>query len=139
MKKLTIEDIRERGWIAYEYKRGSHAYHLNTPTSDEDFGGVFICPKDDLMGLRSEYVEQVADEKNDRVYYELGRWVELLLKSNPTALESLFIPKDCVIGDVHPAVQLTSLISATLSRIRVVNLLRSSLRKTVLTKSTAVS
>ena len=105
MKKLTIEDIRERGWIAYEYKRGSHAYHLNTPTSDEDFGGVFICPKDDLMGLRSEYVEQVADEKNDRVYYELGRWVELLLKSNPTALESLFIPKDCVIGDVHPAVQ----------------------------------
>ena len=105
MQKLTIEDIRNRGWIAYEYKRGSHAYHLNVPTSDEDFGGVFICPQDDLMGLRSEYVEQIADEKNDRVYYELGRWVELLLKSNPTALESLFIPEDCIIGEIHPAVQ----------------------------------
>lgn len=105
MEKLTIEDIKQRGWIAYEYKRGSHAYHLNTPTSDEDFGGVFILPKEYLMGLRSNYVEQVSDKKNDIVYYEIGRWVELLLKSNPTALESLFIPEDCVVGPVHPAVQ----------------------------------
>ena len=105
MSKLTIEDIRERGWIAYEYKRGSYAYHLNVEGSDEDFGGVFICPQDMLMGLRSEYVEQVADEKNDTVFYEFGRWIELLLKSNPTALESLFIPEDCVVGDIHPAVQ----------------------------------
>ena len=103
--KLTIEDIRERGWIAYEYRRGSHMYHLNVETSDEDTGGVFICPKEMLYGLRSEYIEQVSDEKNDTVFYEFGRWIELLLKSNPTALESLFAPEECIIGDVHPAVQ----------------------------------
>ena len=105
MNKLTIEDLRKKGWIAYEYRRGSHMYHLNVATSDEDTGGVFICPQSYLYGLRSEYPEQVADEKNDTVFYEFGRWIELLLKSNPTALESLFAPEDCIIGEVHPAVQ----------------------------------
>lgn len=103
--KLTIEDLRKKGWIAYEYRRGSHMYHLNVATSDEDTGGVFICPQSYLYGLRSDYPEQVADEKNDTVFYEFGRWIELLLKSNPTALESLFAPEDCIIGEVHPAVQ----------------------------------
>lgn len=105
MEKLTIQDLRDRGWIAYEYVRGSHAYGLNIETSDKDVGGVFIIPQDYLMGLRSNYIEQVADEKNDTVFYEFGRWVELLLKSNPTALESLFIPEHCIIGDIHPAVR----------------------------------
>ena len=88
--KWTIDFLRKSGMIAYEYRRGSHMYHLNTPQSDEDTGGVFICPPSMLEGLRSEYVEQVADEKNDTVFYEFGRWIELLCKSNPTALESLF-------------------------------------------------
>jgi hypothetical protein len=103
--KLTIEELRKKGWIAYEYRRGSHMYHLNTETSDIDTGGVFICPQSYIYGLRSSYPEQVSDEKNDTVFYEFGRWIELLLKSNPTALESLFAPEDCIIGDVHPAVQ----------------------------------
>lgn len=102
---MTIEELRKSGMIAFEYIRGSHAYGLNTPTSDEDHGGVFICPKEMLYGLRGKYIEQVADEKGDTVFYEFGRWVELLLKSNPTALESLFIPKRCIIGEVHPMVQ----------------------------------
>ena len=111
MKKLTIEYLKEHNMIAYEYIRGSHAYGTNikdengNDISDIDIGGVYICPEDTLYGLRSDYIEQVDDEKHDTVYYELGRWIELLMKSNPTALESLFIPKDCVIGDVHPAVQ----------------------------------
>ena len=105
MVKWTIEYLRENNLIAYEYRRGSHMYHLNTATSDEDTGGVFICPPEMLMGLRGQYVEQVADEKNDTVFYEFGRWIELLMKSNPTALESLFAPDDCIIGEVHPAVR----------------------------------
>ena len=105
MEKLTIEYLKKNNMIAYEYVRGSHAYGTNIETSDKDIGGVFICPEETLRGLRSGYVEQVADEKNDTVYYELGRWVELLMKSNPTALESLFIPEDCIIGEIHPAVQ----------------------------------
>ena len=102
---MTIEELRKSGWIAFEYIRGSHAYGLNTETSDEDHGGVFICPPEMLMGLRSQYIEQVADEKNDTVFYEFGRWIELLMKANPTALESLFIPERCIIGEVHPMIR----------------------------------
>ena len=102
---MTIEELRKSGWIAFEYIRGSHAYGLNTETSDEDHGGVFICPPEMLMGLRGQYIEQVADEKNDTVFYEFGRWIELLMKANPTALESLFIPERCIIGEVHPMVR----------------------------------
>ena len=107
MEKFTIDYLRENNLIAYEYVRGSTLYHLSLDNgqSDLDIGGVFIAPYKNIIGLRSQYPEQVADEKNDTVFYELGRWVELLLKANPTALESLFIPKDCIIGEVHPAVQ----------------------------------
>ena len=106
MEKMNINFVEKSGLLAYKYLRGSHSYHLNVETSDVDYGGVWICPMEMLFGLRSNYVEQVADEKNDVVYYEFGRWIELLLKSNPTALESLYVPKDCIIGDVHPAIQL---------------------------------
>lgn len=105
MDRWTIDYIEKRGYLAYKYKRGSHMYHLNVETSDEDYGGVFICPPEMLEGLRSNYVEQVSDEKSDVVYYEFGRWIELLMKANPTALESLFAPKDCIVGPVHPAIQ----------------------------------
>lgn len=90
---------------AFEYIRGSHAYGIAIPESDIDYGGVYICPEADLFGLRDHYVEQVSDDRYDTTYYELSRWVELLIKSNPNALEGLFIPERCIVGDVHPAIQ----------------------------------
>lgn len=103
---MTIEELRNSGWIVYEYMRGSHAYHLNVEGSDLDVGGVFICPGSFLLGLREFYPEQIADEKNDTVFYEFGRWVELLIKSNPSVLEGLFVPDDCIIGEPHPIIKL---------------------------------
>ena len=103
---MTIDDLRKSNLIIYEYIRGSHAYKLNIEgQSDIDVGGVFICPPDTLYGLRSKYVEQVSDKKGDTVFYELGRWFELLLKNNPSALESLFVPDDCIIGTPHPIIK----------------------------------
>ena len=58
--------------------------------SDTDFGGVYIADNEVLMGLSEYYEPQISDEKHDTTYYELGRWVELLMKANPNALESLF-------------------------------------------------
>ena len=106
MENWTIDYLRKNNMIIYEYVRGSNMYHLNLPgKSDIDKGGVFICPKEMLLGLRSGYVEQVSDEKNDTVFYEFGRWIELLMKSNPTALESLYAPDDCIIGEMHPIIK----------------------------------
>ena len=104
---MTIQEIKEKGLLGYEFVRGSTLYNTNIEgISDVDYGGVYIAPMETLMGLSEIYEPQVSDEKHDTTYYELGRWVELLMKANPNALESLFAPRDKVVGDIHPAIQL---------------------------------
>lgn len=101
---MNIQEVENK--LAYKFVRGSTLYNTNIETSDVDYGGVFILPNEKLLGLPHFYQDQVSDEKHDTTYYEFNRWVELLMKANPNALESLFVPTDKVIGDIHPAVQL---------------------------------
>jgi len=75
--------------------RGSHAYGTNVETSDTDYAGVFIQSADDIFGFR--YKEQINDEKNDTVIYEIKRFLQLLSSNNPTVLELLNTPEDCII------------------------------------------
>ncbi|MGJ8656450.1 MAG: DNA polymerase beta superfamily protein [Akkermansiaceae bacterium] len=92
--EFTLDRIRRPDLLLFEAVGGSQAYGTNTPESDEDLRGLFAAPTSFLTAAES--IEQVQDEKGDEVYYELGRFVELLMKSNPNALELLFIPDDCV-------------------------------------------
>lgn len=92
---LTIADLRQQGLILFEAISGSRAYGTNLPHSDTDLKGVFVLPESQFFGL--EYVPQVANDTNDEVFYELRRFVELLLKNNPTVLELLGTPPDCVV------------------------------------------
>ena len=75
--------------------RGSHAYGTNIETSDTDYAGVFIQSKEDILGFN--YREQINDDKNDTVIYEIKRFLQLLSSNNPTVLELLNTPKDCII------------------------------------------
>lgn len=79
--------------------RGSQAYGTQLPTSDTDYAGVFIQPIEDILGFG--YKEQINDDKNDTVFYELKRFLDLLASNNPTILELLNTPEDCVIYK-HP-------------------------------------
>ena len=101
---MNIQEVENK--LAYKFVRGSTLYNTNIETSDVDYGGVFILPNERLIGLPDFYQDQVSDERHDTTYYEFNRWVELLMKANPNALESLFVPTDKVIGDIHPTVQL---------------------------------
>ncbi len=96
---MTIAELREQNLILFEAVSGSRAYGTNLPHSDTDLKGVFVLPEDRFFGL--DYVPQVANETNDEVFYELRRFVELLLKNNPTVLELLGTPADCVVYQ-HP-------------------------------------
>ena len=90
----------------YKYIRGSWCHGLGIEgVSDYDYSGVYCTPIDNIIGLPSNYVTQMADEKNDEVYYEFGRWCELLEKSNPNVIEGLFVDKEFIVGDVHPIMQ----------------------------------
>ena len=79
----------------YLVVRGSHAYGTNIETSDTDYAGVFIQSMDDIFGFN--YKEQINDDKNDTVIYEVRRFIQLLASNNPTVLELLNTPEDCVI------------------------------------------
>lgn len=106
MKQLTITDLENKNLLAYKYVRGSTLYNLNTPTSDVDYGGVYIAPLDNVFSFPKFFQEWIADEKHDTTYYEVRRWLELLTQSNPNCLESLFVPKDKIIGEVNPLIQI---------------------------------
>jgi len=96
---MTIQDLRDRNLILFECISGSRAYGTDLPTSDTDIRGVFVLPQVDLYGLT--YVDQVNDAKNDVIFYELRRFVELLSKNNPNILELLCTPADCIL-QTHP-------------------------------------
>jgi len=83
---------------------GSHLYGTNTPTSDEDFSGVFVAPEEYYLGLNTveevdlSVVSKNKDGKNnadavDRKLYEFRKFVRLSLENNPNVLEQLFVNK----------------------------------------------
>ena len=98
MKDELLKLIQEKSPGAkplYLVVRGSHAYGTNIETSDTDYAGVFIQPMEDILGLN--YKEQINDDKHDTVIYELRRFLGLLASNNPTVLELLNTPEDCII------------------------------------------
>lgn len=98
MKEKLLKLIKESCPGAkplYLVIRGSHAYGTNIETSDIDFAGVFIQGLEDILG--NKYKKQINDKSNDIVIYEIRRFLELLSSNNPTVLELLNTPEDCVI------------------------------------------
>ena len=103
MRKYTFEDIKARDLLIYNYIRGSHAYGLQKSdgSSDVDTAGVFIEPIEWVLGLGLDFEDQIQDERHDNVWYSLKKFMNMLLSSNPTVLESLFIPDRCILYE-HP-------------------------------------
>ena len=95
MKTLTIDEVKAAGWLIFECITGSKAYGLDTAKSDTDIRGVYVVPKELFYSL--EYPEQVSNETNDIVYYELRRFMELLSKNNPNIMEMLAVPEQCIL------------------------------------------
>ena len=98
MKQITYEYLKENNCILYECIVGSQAYATNVETSDIDKKFVYILPQDYILG--TGYVEQLSVNK-DYVGWEIKRFLELIGSSNPTVLELLNTPEDCIITK-HP-------------------------------------
>ena len=91
---MTIGNLKNQNLLLFEAVSGSHAYGLQHKDSDVDLRGVFILPKPQFYGLSQ--TEQVSDERNDEVYYELKKFIDMLLKNKPNFLEMLGTPSDCI-------------------------------------------
>lgn len=71
-------------------RHGSHAYGTNTETSDEDFKGVAIPPKEYFFGFthRFEQAELKAPD-DDAVIYDIRKFFNLAADCNPNIIEVL--------------------------------------------------
>ncbi|HCC06825.1 MAG TPA: nucleotidyltransferase [Clostridiales bacterium] len=66
---------------------GSYGYGTNIGTSDIDFRGVCIEPKESLLGFKQ--FEQFEELKTDTVIYGIKKFLQLCLNANPNCLEIL--------------------------------------------------
>ncbi|WP_240975915.1 DNA polymerase beta superfamily protein [Chitinophaga fulva] len=101
---MTYDTLKQqREYLLLECISGSRAYNLHVPTSDTDLKGIFIVPQAELYGM--SFTDQVANDSNDEVYFEIKRFLELLEKNNPNILELLNTQrKNCLFR--HPLMDL---------------------------------
>ncbi|MEV8521119.1 nucleotidyltransferase domain-containing protein [Dyella marensis] len=94
---IALETLRAHATpvLLFECVAGSHAYGTAVAESDQDLRGIYAMPAAAYLGLQAPEA-QVADARNDVVYYSLRRVIELLSAANPNVLELLFMPEDTV-------------------------------------------
>lgn len=90
--------LKDNGYILFEAITGSQAHGTSTPESDVDKAFIYILPKENLYG--TDYIPQLRVNK-DYTGFEIRRFLELVHSNNPTILELLNSPEDCVISK-HP-------------------------------------
>lgn len=105
----TIDGLEKNGAILYECVTGSHSYGTATPKSDIDKKGVFcfplslfpsiFCPPREATDGTGghDFFDEVTDGTDDRKFFELAKFFKLAATSNPTVIELLWTPQDCVI------------------------------------------
>ena len=72
---------------------GSHAHGLAGPDSDRDYRGVFVIPTSELLsiGPKKDETHWIEGEQDD-TSWEIGKFLLMATKSNPTVLETFLAP-----------------------------------------------
>lgn len=94
LEKSLLPKLGNGNIVIYGCIVGSHAYGTNVEGSDIDKKWIYIQSPIDLF--INGYKPQIEISK-DEVCYELSRFLELAQKANPTILELLFSPTDCIL------------------------------------------
>jgi len=86
--------IKHQSQLICQLIGGSVLYGLNTPESDVDYRGLFVA-LNPLHTSGLSIIENIVTESpHDATYYEIGRYMGLLRKTNTQVLEILFAPKE---------------------------------------------
>ncbi len=97
MVKLDFNHWSSLPWLetstVFLTKHGSHAYGLNTPTSDLDLKGVAIPPVEYFTGF-SKTFEQAQSTEPDCQIYDIRKFFKLAADCNPNIIEVLWTDPD---------------------------------------------
>lgn len=88
---MTIQDLKTKSLILFEVIFGNPA----TENSEIQMYGIYYLSKEDFFG--QHHISQISNETDTATYYEIGRFIELLQKNDPKALEILASPKECIL------------------------------------------
>jgi len=72
---------------------GSRAHGLANPKSDYDYRGVYVTPTEEILSLNHKYKgSHWLEGKEDQTSYEIGHFLQLATRCNPTILEVFKAP-----------------------------------------------
>ncbi len=74
---------------------GSRAYNTFVEDSDFDYKGIYISPKNEVIGINKEQKTRRYSADDDS--YSIRHFVSLAAKCVPNVLELLFCEEDCVV------------------------------------------
>jgi predicted nucleotidyltransferase len=93
---MNIEMLEKTNWIIYKVLTGSRQYGTYISTSDFDYRGIFILPLNKRISLKQSLCEVGQEKPVDIKYYEVEKFMQLAKDCNPSLIEFLFAPKDCI-------------------------------------------
>ena len=92
---MNLEMLKKSNRIIFECVAGSIAYGTNNIDSDVDTRGIFVWPKDERISL-IDIPKEIANESQDIKYYELEKFIKLAADCNPSIIELMYMPEDCI-------------------------------------------
>ncbi len=107
-------DLHERTLLLVRH--GSHAYGLNTETSDLDIKGVAFGTPSVYHGFDTTFEQWESNEPYDCVVYEVRKFFRLAAACNPNIIEVLWVDDDDVLLETPLGARLREHRAAFLSR-----------------------
>lgn len=107
MIKPTIEQLVEAHkesmpWLKdrtiFVARSGSHAYGTSLPTSDLDFKGFAVPPKEYFLGFVKKFEQAEQREPYDCTIYDIRKFFNLAADCNPSIIETLFVDEADIIS-----------------------------------------
>jgi len=93
---FSVDDIESRNGLIFKSIFGSRCFGTHNPDSDTDIRGLFILPRNWRLSLYARQ-DEVANKKEDIKFYELEKFVLLAKESNPSIIDLLWTPQDCIL------------------------------------------
>lgn len=94
-KQMALEELATKNCLV-RVVAGSHAYGTNIPSSDWDERSIFVDEMPRII-LPFEKIEQVTYLEDDKVSFELSKYIPLLLAQNPNVIELLWTDEQDVL------------------------------------------